>query len=104
MALHKFPDEGFAGPVGVDVGGVDEIATGFAVRVVNLAGLLFGRAPASVFAEGHGAEGGFGNPKAAVTEKTISHGNLLIQLAVSFCLDAAGGVGATKYAASTKLE
>ena len=104
MALHKFPDEGFAGPVGVDVGGVDKIAARFAVVVINLPGLVFGRAPAPLFAKRHGAERGFGNPKAAVTEKTISHGNLLIQLAVSFCLDAAGGVEATKYAASTKLE
>ena len=69
MVLQELADEGFAAAVGVDVGGVDEIAAGFAVGVVNLEG-----APALVLAEGYGAQVGFGNSEAAVAENSVSHG------------------------------
>ena len=36
----------------VDVGGVDEIATGFAKRVVHFSRLVFGRTPTPLLAEG----------------------------------------------------
>ncbi len=66
VVLHELAQEGFAGSVGVEICGVDEIAAGFAERVVNLAGFFLGRAPAPVLAEGHGAQGGFGDAEAAV--------------------------------------
>jgi len=66
VVLHELTQEGFAGPIGVEVSGVDEIAAGFAEGVVDLAGFVLGGAPAPVFAEGHGAKGSFGNAEAAV--------------------------------------
>ena len=66
MLQHELAQERFAGTVGVDVRGVDEIAASLAEGVVDLAGFVLGGTPAPVLAEGHGAKGSFGNSQTAV--------------------------------------
>jgi len=77
VTLHEFAKKNFAAAVGVKIGGVDEVAARFAEGVIDFAGFVFRRAPAPVFAEGHGAERSFGNSKTAVAQKPISHGGNL---------------------------
>ena len=74
MTGHEFPDEAFARPTGVKVRGVDEVATRFTEGLVDCFRFLFGRAPAPVVTEGHGAEAEVGDPEAAATEELVVHG------------------------------
>jgi hypothetical protein len=66
LAVQELAEETFTGAVGVDVGGVDEVATGFEEGVVDLAALLRGRPPPPILAERHRAEAQFRHPKAAI--------------------------------------
>jgi len=80
VTLHEFAEKGFAAAIGVEIGGVDEVAARFAEGVINFAGFVFRRAPAPVFAEGHGAERGFRDSKTAIAQKPISHGDSFLGL------------------------
>ena len=73
MAAHEFTEQRFAGPVGVDIGGVDEIAAGFAIGVVHFSRLVFCRAPSPIFAKGHRAEGNLRNAQPAIAQESVSH-------------------------------
>ena len=73
MTLHELAEEGFARAVGVQVGDVYEIVSRLAKGVVNFPCLVLRGAPASVIAEGHGAERRFGNSKPAIFQKSVFH-------------------------------
>src|SRR6516165_52763 len=75
MTLHEFAKKSFTAAIGVDIGGVDEVAARVTESIIDFAGFVLRRAPAPVFAEGHGAERGFRNSKTAVSQKPISHGD-----------------------------
>src|SRR6516164_10198030 len=75
MTLHEFAKKSFTAAIGVEIGGVDEVAARVAESLIDFAGFVLRRAPAPVFAEGHGAERGFRNSKTAVSQKPISHGD-----------------------------
>jgi hypothetical protein len=51
VALHKLAEERFAGPVRVEVSGVDEISTSIAESVIDLSRLVLGSAPTPLFAK-----------------------------------------------------
>ena len=71
--LHELAAKGFAGALCVEVGSIEEIAAGVEERVEHLPRLVFARAPAPVFAEGHGAEADFRNAKSGFAEKFVAH-------------------------------
>ena len=68
VALHELAEERFARPVGVEIGGLNEIAPGLAEGVVHLSRFVLGRTPTPLLAEGHRAERGLRNSKPAVTQ------------------------------------
>ena len=72
---HQLPDDPLAGPVGVVVGGVDEVAAGLGVGVEHLEALVAAGPPAPVGAEGHGPEGQLGHAQAAAAEQAVAHGH-----------------------------
>jgi hypothetical protein len=51
VTLHEFAEKGLAAAIGVEIGGIDEVAARFAEGVINFAGFVLRRAPAPVFAE-----------------------------------------------------
>ena len=66
--------------LGVDVGGVDEVAAAVEVAVEDRCGLLDAGAPAPVLAEGHGAEAERADAQAGAAERDVVvewHGGLL---------------------------
>ena len=73
MAVHELAEETFTCAVGVDVGGVDEVAAGFEEGVVDLAALLFCRTPAPILTEGHRPQAQFGDSKAALAQQFVAH-------------------------------
>ena len=73
LAVHELAEETFACAVGVNVGGVDEVAAGFEEGVVDLAALLRGGTPPPILAESHRAEAQFRDPKAAIAEQFVAH-------------------------------
>jgi hypothetical protein len=50
---HELAQQLFAGTVGVDVGGVDEVAARLQEGVVDVAAFVVRRAPAPILAESH---------------------------------------------------
>ena len=73
MVLHKLAEKRFARPIGVRVGGVDEIPPRLAKGVVHPARLVLDRTPAPFLAEGRGAERGLRNPESGVAQKSVFH-------------------------------
>ncbi len=69
LALEPAPDDLLGGAVAVDVGGVEEIATGLDIGVHHLKG----RGLVGFLAEGHGAEAVGGDDGAAIAELAIFH-------------------------------
>src|SRR6516225_5647220 len=84
MTLHEFAKKSFTAAIGVDIGGVDEVAARVTESIIDFAGFVLRRAPAPVFAKGHGAERGFRNSKTAVSQKPISHGDPFLDFRKSF--------------------
>src|SRR5262245_30191849 len=73
LTPHELAEECLAGAIGVDVGGVDEVAVGVPVEVVDLPRFVLAGTPSPVLAERHCAERGLGHAQAAVAEKPVPH-------------------------------
>ena len=63
VVLNELSDEPFARPVRVHICGVNEVSSGFAICVVDLAGFVLRRAPAPFLTERHRAQRHFGHPE-----------------------------------------
>jgi hypothetical protein len=77
---HELAEQRFAGAVGVDVGGVNEVAARFQKGVVDFAALLFRRAPAPILAEGHRSQAQFRNAKSALAQQSVAHDALPLKM------------------------
>src|SRR4029453_15689051 len=82
----ELPHQRLAGPAGVPVGGVDEVAAGVEVAVEHLAGGGLGGPPAPLGGERHGAQTEPGDAEATAAEKHevlearrgVGHGSSLL--------------------------
>src|SRR5882762_9668022 len=72
-AFEQLAEDGFRGPVGVDVGGVDDVAASVGEQVQHPRADIWGRPPAPVFTEGHGAQRHLRDPNAGLTQKPVTH-------------------------------
>src|SRR3979411_1219914 len=55
-AFEQLANDGFRRPIGVDVGGVDDIAASVGEQVQHPRADIWGRSPAPIFTEGHRAQ------------------------------------------------
>jgi hypothetical protein len=72
-SFEQLAEDGFRRPVGVDVGGVDDIAARVREQVQHPRAGLRGRPPAPVLTEGHGAQRHLRDPHAGLTQKPVPH-------------------------------
>src|SRR3979411_2545661 len=54
--FEQLAEDGFRRPVGVDVGGVDDVAASVGEQVQHPRADIWGRPPAPIVTEGHGAQ------------------------------------------------
>src|SRR3979490_3525654 len=71
--FEQLAEDGFRRPVGVDVGGVDDIAASVSEQVQHPRADIWGCPPAPVFTEGHGAQRHLRDPHAGLTQKSVTH-------------------------------
>ncbi len=74
-------DDFFGVALGVDIGGIDEVAALVEIAVEHLFRFRFAGAEAPVFAEGHGAEAEGAHAESAVSERNVMvewHTNLSV--------------------------
>src|SRR3979411_822953 len=71
--FEQLAEDGFRRPVGVDVGGVDDIAASVGEQVQHPRADIWGRPPAPVVTEGHGAQRHLRDPHAGLTQKPVTH-------------------------------
>src|SRR2546428_846418 len=72
--FEQVAEDGFRSPVGVDVGGVDDIAASVSEQVQHPRADLWGCPPAPVFTKRHGAQRHLRDPHARLTQKPVTHG------------------------------
>src|ERR1700674_5682303 len=72
-SFEQLAEDGFRCPVGVDVGGVDDVAASVSEQVQHPRAGLWGRPPAPVLAEGHGAQRHLRDPHAGLAQKPVTH-------------------------------
>src|ERR1700676_368498 len=71
--FEQLAEDGFRRPVGVDVGGVDDIAASVSEQFQHPRADIWGRPPTPIFTEGHGAQRHLRDPHAGVTQKPVTH-------------------------------
>src|SRR5712671_6885512 len=71
--FEQVTEDRFRRPVGVDVGGVDDIAASVSEQVQHPRADIWGCPPAPVFTEGHGAQRHLRDPHPGLTQKPVTH-------------------------------
>jgi len=71
--FEQLADDRFRRPVGVDVGGVDDVAAGVGEQVEHPRADIRGCAPAPVFTEGHGAQRHLREPHTGLAQESVPH-------------------------------
>jgi hypothetical protein len=71
--FEQLAEDGFGRPVGVDVGGVDDVAASVSEQVQHRRADIWGRPPAPIFTEGHRAQRHLRDPHAGLTQNLVTH-------------------------------